>query len=330
MTRFRPFRNGDPPALADLWNRGVPGYGTARPLSGHEFDARISNQPYFDAGGLIVAERDGRAVGFAHAGFGPEAPVGRPLDLAKELGTIAMLVVEQGPEVALGRVDQARLELDVLRRRGATVLYAGGQWPLNPFYWGVYGGSEFAGILSGHGPFQRAVERAGYEPVSTSVVLEADLSAPEGREPRAPLIRRLARVEVVEDILPGDWWEALAIGEFRPTRFQLLAKANDTLLARATTWDMLWLGRGDRVARLAMVNLEVPPDQRRKGHGRHLVGEILRQARDALLNAVVIQTSSTNLPALALYESLGFKRVETATLYRLPGAGTGRTTDSGS
>ena len=24
MTRFRPFHNGDPPALADLWNRGLP------------------------------------------------------------------------------------------------------------------------------------------------------------------------------------------------------------------------------------------------------------------------------------------------------------------
>ena len=326
MIQFRPFRNGDPPALADLWNRGVPGYGTARPLTGHEFDARISNQPYFDVAGLIVAERDGRPVGFAHAGFGPEMPVGRPLDLAFELGTIAMLVVEQGPEdveLEAGLISAAEC---YLRSRGATVLYAGGQWPLNPIYWGLYGGSEFAGILSAHGPFHRAVSRAGYQPVSTSILLEADLSAPEGREPRAPLIRRVARVEVVEDILPRDWWEALANGEARPTRFQLLAKADDSLLAQTTTWDMPWFGRGDRVARLAMVNLEVPPDQRRKGHGRHLVGEILRQARAALLNAVVIQTSSTNLPALALYESLGFKHMETATLYRLPGSPPGRPT----
>lgn len=308
----------------------MPGYGAARPLTAHEFDARIANQPYFDTKGLIVAERDRRVIGFAHAGFGPEMPVGRPLDLTTEIGTIGMLVVEPGAEDAELEAGLIGAAEQYLRDRGARVLYAGGQWPLNPFYWGLYGASEFAGILSAHQAFERAVQRAGYEPVAVSVVLEADLSAPEGREPRAPLIRRVARVEILEDVLPTDWWEALAIGEARLTRFELLGKADDTLLARATTWDMLWFGRVDRVARLAMVNLEVPPDQRRKGHGRHLVGEILRQARAALLNAVVIQTSSTNLPALALYESLGFKRTETATLYRLPGSRTSTTADSAS
>ncbi len=34
--------------------------------------------------------------------------------------------------------------------------------------------------------------------------------------------------------------------------------------------------------------------------------------------SVAVQTRSTNLPALSLYESLGFAPAETATLYRLP------------
>ncbi len=40
-----------------------------------------------------------------------------------------------------------------LRERGASVIYAGGQAPVNPFYWGIYGGSECAGILSSHVAF---------------------------------------------------------------------------------------------------------------------------------------------------------------------------------
>ncbi len=324
MTHFRPFRNGDPPALADLWNRGTSPYGTARPLTAHEFDTRVANLPYFEAEGLVVAERGGRIVGCAHAGFGPDLPVGRPLRLSHEMGTIALIVVEPGAEDAeLERGLVAEAER-YLRRHGASVLYAGGQSPLNPFYWGLYGGSEFAGILSADTPFNRAVGHAGYEPVSSTVLLEADLSVPEGREPRAPLIRRMARIEVIEDSLPRDWWEALAIGEFRPTRFQLLAKADETLLARAATWDMPWFGRGDDMARLGLVDMAVPPEHRRKGYGRHLVGEILRQARTAMFQAVAVQTAETNLPALALYESLGFRRIETATLYRLPAHLTGR------
>ena len=320
MTHFRTFRNGDPPALAAIWNRAVPSHATARPLDGHDLDTHVVCKPHFDAEGLIVAEQDGRIVGFVHAGFGPEEPVGPPLRLGHALGTIAMLAIEPDsasadPELGPGLIARAER---YLRDRGAEVVYAGGQYPLNPFYWGLYGGSEWAGILSAHATFLQCVARAGFEPVSTTVLLEADLSAPEPRDPRAALIRRQARVEVNDDVLPRDWWEALAIGEFRPTSYRLLAKSDETELARATTWDMNWFGRADGRARLGLIDFVVHPAHRRKGYGRHLVAEILRQARNDMVAFVEVQTAATNVPALALYSSLRFDPVETAVLYRLP------------
>ena len=96
-------------------------------------------------------------MGFVHAGFGPDVPVdpARPLELNHELGTVAMLVVEpdlDDRELVLGLISEAER---YLRERGAKVIYAGGLFPLNPFYWGIYGGSEGCGVLSGHQPFHR-------------------------------------------------------------------------------------------------------------------------------------------------------------------------------
>jgi ribosomal protein S18 acetylase RimI-like enzyme len=321
VTHIRTFRNTDPPAMAALWNRSVPARATARPLSGNDFDTHVVSKPHFDAAGLIVAEQDGRLVGFVHAGFGPSQRLDVPHQLDCTFGTIAMLVIDpeaDAADSALGPrlVAEGR---EYLRRRGAEVVYAGGQYPLNPFYWGIYGGSEWAGILTAHASFLRGVVEAGFEPVSTTVLFEADLSAAEPRDPRAVLIRRLARVEITEDVPPRNWWESLALGEFRPTRYRLLTKADDHELAHATTWDMNWFGRADGRSRIGLIDLKVDPAHRRKGHGRYLVSEILRQARNEMVSRVDVQTGATNAPALALYESLQFEPVETSILYRLPG-----------
>jgi GNAT superfamily N-acetyltransferase len=321
VTHFRSFRNGDSPALAALWNRGVPGSAVARPMTVHEFDARVAGGPLFDARGLILAIRDGRPVGYAHAGFGPEPEEfgPRPLRQSYELGVVGMMILEPGAEDAELETGLLAAAESYLRRNGASVLYAGGQYPVNPYYWGVYGGSEWAGILGSHAAFLRAVTRTGYEPVSASVLLEADLSGPEPRDPRGVLLRRQTRVEVVEDALPATWWHALALGDFRPTSYRLLGKSDEFEYARASTWDMTWFGRRDGRARIGLIDMEVHPAHRRKGFGRHLVNEILRLARAQATAAVAVQTGSTNLAALALYQSLGFEPVETATLFRLPG-----------
>jgi ribosomal protein S18 acetylase RimI-like enzyme len=258
-------------------------------------------------------------VGFIHAGFGPELPVAatRPLQLCSELGTIAMLVVEPGlddPELVPGLFTAAE---HYLRARGAKVVYAGSLFPLNPFYWGLYGGSEGSGVLAGHESFHQALIDRGYQPVSSTVLLEADLTAPEPRDPRAPLIRRQTQVEFLEDTLPADWWEGVALGRFPLTEAHLLAKSDGIELARATTWDMSWFDREDGRARVGLIKLEVVAEHRRKGYGRFLVSEILRRARANLIELVEVQTAAANQPALALYASLGFAPIEQSTLYRL-------------
>lgn len=273
----------------------------------------------FDPDGLIVTEHAGRIVGFAHAGFGPDQPDGPSHRLDPTLGTVAMLVLDPAadePEVAGLLLAAAE---DYLRSRGARVLYAGGRRPLDPFYRSIYGGSEWAGILDAHAGFRRAVEAAGYLPAARSTRLAIDLADPEVRDPKAPILRRMARLEVVEDAIPAGWWDALASPPGTLTAYRLVAKADDAVIARATTWDMAAFGREDGRAIVGLRDVEVAPARRRQGFGRHLVGEILRHARGQWAEGVQVATDQANAPALGLYRSLGFRPVDSATLYRKPG-----------
>jgi ribosomal protein S18 acetylase RimI-like enzyme len=326
VTRFRSFRNSDPPSLVKLWNQAAPEHGSVRPLRVHELDTHALGTVNFDAAGLIVAEKDGRIVGFVHAGFGPDLPVEmtRPFDLCHDLGTIIMLVVEPALDDAFvlrGLIDAAQ---SYLRARGAQVVYAGGLFPINPFYWGLYGGSEGSGVLSEHRQFHGTLLELGFEPVSTTVLLEADLSVQEPRDPRAALIRRQTQVEFTDDAMPTHWWQNVALGDFQLMSARLLIKADRTPVAQALAWDMGWFDREDGRARIGLINLDVPPDQRRKGYARFLLSEIFRRARENLIASIAVSTSAENHPALALYQSLGFLPTDQSTLYRLASQGAGQ------
>ena len=321
MIRYRPFRNSDPPALAELWNRMILQTGAVGPIRAHELDDHAFGSVVFDRAGLIVAERENRVVGFVHAGFGPDQPVesSTPFAVSTSLGTIAMLVTEpesDRTDLASGLILQAER---YLRQSGAKVLYAGGQFPLNPFYWGLYARSEGSGVLDGHPSFPQILKAMGYESISTTVALEFDLEGPDPRDPRGVIIRRQTRLDIDDDPVPSSWWENQALSEFRLTSFRLVRRSDGAELARATTWDMSWFGRQDGQARLGLIAVEVSPAHRRQGFGRFLVSEVIRWARPLSIGLIEVQTPATNQPALALYQSLGFQVIDQSTVYRLPG-----------
>lgn len=318
MTRFRSFRNGDVPALADLWNRALPEDAVVRPLGPHEFDTLVVGKLGFEADGLIVAEHGDDLVGFVHAGFGPINPAGHPGQFDFSLGSIVMMAIAPGgDEAALGSSLIAAAEA-YLVGRGARVIYAGGQFPVNPFYWGLYGASELSGILDSHAAFGRAIADAGYDPSARSILLEADLAVAPQRDPKAVAARRRVHVEILDDAAPRSWWEALAVGSFRPTRFRLLDRA-ESVVAEAWTWDIaagLPVGAGG--SRTGLIGLEVAPGFRRQGFARAIVGEVLRHSKAQFADRLAVQTAATNAAALGLYAALGFSPVGSATLYRLP------------
>ncbi len=302
-----------------LWNQSVPALASARPLLVHELDVHAFGSVFFDREGLIIAERDGRPVGFIHAGFGADEPAAeRPFAASLDMGVVAMLAVAPSPDapkVAEALVVEAER---YLRSRGAKVLYGGGQLPLNPFYWGLYGGAEASGVPSSHALFSSALSGLGYQPVSTTVHLHYDLGQEETRDPRAPLLRRQAVADFDEEPVPTDWWENIALTDFHLTHVRLDSRADGLELAHARTWDMSWFSREDGKVRIGVFGVEVAASHRGRGYGRFLLAEILRHAREHGFDRAEVQTLADNEPALAFYQALGFEPVEQSTVFRLP------------
>jgi ribosomal protein S18 acetylase RimI-like enzyme len=81
---------------------------------------------------------------------------------------------------------------------------------------------------------------------------------------------------------------------------------------------MTWFGREDGRTRTGLIGVEVSGSHRRKGYGRYLIAEVLKWAREHATSVVEVQILSTNQPALALYQSLGFQPIDQSTVYRLP------------
>ena len=232
-----------------------------------------------------------------------------------------MLVVEPGlaDDPELGRRPVAAAEA-YLRSRGRQGALRRRPVPAQPLLLGPLRRQRVSPASSPSTPPSAGPSRPSASAAAASTVL-MELALADWREPRDPkppssAARRSWRS--IEDALIHDWWDALALEPFRPTAFHLISKADGTVLARATTWDMAWFGRDGRT-RAGLIAFDVEPARRRAGYGRLLVGEILRHARAQLIDVLAVQTGAANAPALALYESAGFARVGTSTLYRLPG-----------
>ena len=173
LIRYRPFLNGDAPALAEVWRSQPPMRGLVQPMSASLLEDFVFWKPYFDREGLIVATEDERVVGFAHAGFGPCEDRS---SLSTELGVTSMLMTHTQADRATISVELLGRSEQYLISRGARVLYGGGIRPLDPFYLGLYGGSELPGILASDEQKLRLFLDCGYREVDRVIVMQRELN----------------------------------------------------------------------------------------------------------------------------------------------------------
>jgi ribosomal protein S18 acetylase RimI-like enzyme len=314
LIHYRSFHNSDTPLLVDIWRAQPPARGLAQPVSVELLEQVVLAKPYFDNEGLILALDDAAAIGFVHAGFGP-SEAGTGLDL--RYGVTSLLLVRPDyRHTDAGRELLARSE-SYLRGRGATILYAGGIRPLDPFYLGLYGGSELPGVLATDGFANAVYQSAGYREIDRVVVHQRELAGFRPPVDRVQMqIRRTSVVEEAHDAAPRDWWEACALGHFQVIRFDLVERDGTQPAATARFWLLETFAAGWGIQAAGLYHLEVAPERRRHGLAQFLVADALRRLAAQGIALVEAQTMAANTAARALYRKLGFCEVEEGIVYR--------------
>ena len=314
MLTYRTFRNTDPPLLADLWRSRAGQPGLVQPVSPDLMEQLVFAKLYFDYDGLLLALDDGRPVGFAHAGFGPDLERN---SLSTEAGVICVLLVRPDcaeSEAAAGLLERCE---EYLRRRGAKVLYGGGLHPLDPFYVGLYGGSELPGVLDSD-PIARQVFAAqGYHEIERTTLMRRVLAGFESTIDRRQMqVRRQMMVEVTGDAPTRTWWEACTIGGFDLTQFDLVPRLGGSSIATATFRSMEPSGTAAVGRATGLVGLSVDPAYRRRGLAIFLLCEAFRQFLHQGIVHVDVQVRQDDAVAPAILQKLGFQQVEQGGVWR--------------
>jgi GNAT superfamily N-acetyltransferase len=314
MLTCRTFCNADPPGLTEIWRSCVGQRGLTELISSDLLEQLVFAKPYFDCRGLIVAQEEGRLVGYAHAGFGPDDQGER---LSTELGVTCLVLVR--PDCDQGAVAAALLGRceEYLRGRGAKVLYGGGIRPLNPFYLGLYGGSELPGVLDSDLVAQEVYRSRGYHEIDRTLVLRRGLDGFQALIDRRQMqIRRQMIVEVTVDPPPKTWWEACTLGDFDLTRFELIPRGGGTGVAWATFRSMEPRGTYGIGRAAGLIELGVDESLRRRGLAIFLLSEAFRQFIGQGILLVETQVMQHNVAALGMYQRLGFELVGHGGVFR--------------
>ena len=286
-------------------------------MSAAMFEELVLEKCLFDREGLVLAIEDGHPLGFVHAGFGPREDLA---GLSTQVGVTSMIMLrspDQHTSLATELLTQAE---HYLRSRGATTLWAGGVQRRDPFYLGLYGGSEMCGILNSDPRHQQLYASNGYTEASRTVVLHRDLARFRPVVDRTQMqIRRRMCVQTICDPPATSWWDACTLGNFERTRIQMQARDARAPSAHVTFWQMQPLSASWGIHAAGLVDLEVVPTERRQGLATFLLGEAFRHLSSQGISLVEAQADQNDAAAIKLFCKLGFEPVDEAVHYRKTG-----------
>ncbi len=313
MARFRSFRNTDPPQLLQLFKQSGPGRAFACPESTLAIELSVFSLPYFDPKGLIVAEEDGKLIGFAHAGFGFR-PTLDALDYSQ--GVICCVLVDKSyHKKGIGKELIRRCEAYLLKH-GVTSIQAGQSRGSDPFYFGIYGGARPSGFLQSDfnaDPFFRSL---GYTPMQRVPVLQRDLT--DKRDPmnyRLMALRRQTELTVTDQPENPSWWWFCHFGNIESMLFQLADRKTGAPIANMTVIGLDHYIQAWHERAIGLVDIFVEEAYRGQGFGQTLIVEAIRRLRTEMITRAEIHIPEDHPDAIGAALAAGFKQIDCGVIY---------------
>jgi ribosomal protein S18 acetylase RimI-like enzyme len=312
VIHYRTFRNADPPGLVEVWNAAFTGRGAVHLQSPTWMEYFLFSKPYFDPHSLIVACDDNRIVGFAWAGFGPNDTESV---LTPRFGVLCLLGVAPSHRgKGIGSELLRRAEV-FLRERGSEELFAGPMYPLNPYTFGLYGGSESPGFLESDAQARSFLEHHGYALDHSCLIFQRSLQQAVPISDGRFAAHRL-RYEVHAGPFQGaTWWQECILGPIELHEYRLQDKLTGHTAARALLWEMETYTQRWNEHAIGIRDLFVSEEMRRQGLAKFLLVQVLRYLQDQFFTIAEIQAHADNTAAVNLLRGLGFNQVDVGHIY---------------
>ena len=189
--------------------------------------------------------------------------------------------------------------------------------PLNPFYLGLYGGSDFPGVLASDTDADPFLEHHGYREWEATLVFQRHLDEVINIvDGRFAGLRRRFEMRIMPRMAIGSWWQECVLGLVEPVEFRLEEKATNKPVARALAWEMEGFSWRWNQPTVGLMDLRVNEGQRRQGLAKFLMAQVLRYLQDQFFGLVEVQSQEGNQAALSLFRQLGFQEVDVGRIYR--------------
>lgn len=310
MIEYRTFRNTDTPRLVAVWNETFKERGAARLANNTLLERYTLSKPIFDPHGLIVAESNGVVVGWAHAGMSQN-----PFSTHKIGVTCLIGVLPAHRRRGIGTDLLHRCE-QYLRAQGADLLLAGGHWPNNPFYMGIYGGCDSPGFLKSDVLAEPFFLKHSYHIDQKIHVLQKKLDQPLRMfDPRFVPMRGRYDLQFGSPRRLLSGWHEMIHGWIDPLQFVLNDKQSGTWVARTLVWEMDAFSVTWQRPTVGIFDFEVNAPYRRSGLGRYFLSLIMKYIQEQFFTLVELQLEETNSYGLDFLRSLDFEHVDTGQVF---------------